>query len=114
MDSVIFNQEPPKGVYSGIMPCSISQFTRLGVLWPARLSNTNSIRSGGRSSDSGGGSSSPSHQDSHKSLLVLGSKSWAGAGWSARMSLNCCFSQGCRTAFGQLVTPLTRTCPSEG
>lgn len=113
MDSVIFNQEPPKGVYSGMIPCSISQLTMLGVLWPLRLSQTNNIRSGGKSSNNGGGLLSPLHQDVHIARLVSGSTTETG-GRFARMSLNSCCNQGCRTVFGQLVTPLTRTSPVEG
>ena len=114
IDSVMFNQEPPSGVYSGMIPCWISQSTKTGVLWPLRLSQTNSIRSGGRSSGNGGGLSSPAHQRSHNARLVFGSRLSSGAGKSARMALNCCCNHGCKTVFGQLVTPLTRTCPSEG
>ena len=32
----------------------------------------------------------------------------------ARMAESSCFSQGCNTVLGQLVTPVTRTCPSAG
>jgi hypothetical protein len=34
IDSVMFNQEPPRGVYYGMIPCWISQSTKIGVLWP--------------------------------------------------------------------------------
>jgi len=114
IDSVMFNQEPPKGVYSGMMPCWISQSTKLDVLWPLRLSQINSMRSGGKSSGNGGGVSSPARQHSHKARLVFESKSSDGVGRSDRMSPSSCCNQGCKTAFVQLVTPLTRTCPSEG
>lgn len=114
IDSVMFNQEPPRGVYNGLIPCWINQSTMLGLLWPARLSQINSIRSGGRSSGNGGGLSSPTRQTSHNAQLVSGSRLSGGEGKSARMVLNSCFNHGCKTAFVQLVTPLTRTCPSEG
>jgi hypothetical protein len=114
IDSVMFNQEPPRGVYNGMMPCWISQSTKIGVLWPLRLSQTNSMRSGGRSSGNGGGLSSPAHQYSHNAWLASGSRLTSGADKSARMTLNSCCNHGCKTVFEQLVTPLTRTCPSEG
>ena len=114
IDSVMLSQEPPRGVYNGMIPCWINQSTMLGVLWPARLSQINSTRSGGRSSGNGGGLSSPTRQTSHNARLVSGSRLLGGAGKSVRMVLNSCFNHGCKTAFVQLVTPLTRTCPSEG
>jgi hypothetical protein len=114
IDSLMFNQEPPKGVYNGMIPCWISQSTKLGVLWPLRLSQTNSTRSGGKSSGNGGGWSSPAHQHFYNARLISGSRSSAGVGRSSRMALSSCCNQGCKTVFGQLVTPLTRTCPSEG
>ena len=114
IDSVMFNQEPPKGVYNGMIPCCISQSTKLGVLWPLRLSQINSIRSAGKSSGNDGGLSSPTHQCSHNARLVCGPRSTGGVGRSARMALSSCCNQGCKTVFGQLVTPLTRTCPLEG
>ena len=49
MLSAMFSHDPPTGVYSGMMPCSNSQQTNAGVLCPARLSSTSSIRSGGSS-----------------------------------------------------------------
>ena len=114
IDSVMFSQEPPRGVYNGMIPCWINQSTMPGVLWPARLSQTNSIRSGGRSSGNAGGLSSPTRQTSHNARLISGSRLSGGEGKSARMALNSCCNHGCRTAFVQLVIPLTRTCPSEG
>lgn len=73
-------QEPPKGVYNGMIPCWISQSTKLGVLWPLRLSQTKSIRSGGKSSGNGGGWSSPVHQLFHNARLISGSKTSVGVG----------------------------------
>jgi len=114
IDSAMFNQEPPKGVYNGMTPCWISQSTKIAVLCPLRLSQIKSIRNGGKSSGSDRGLSSPAHQHSHNARFVSGSRSSGGLGRSVRMALNSCCSQGCKTVFGQLVTPLTRTCPSEG
>jgi hypothetical protein len=97
IDSVMFNQEPPKGVYSGMMPCWISQSTKLDVLWPLRLSQINSIRSVGKSSGNGGGLSSPAHQCFHNARLVSGSSSSDGADRSARIALSSRCSHGCKT-----------------
>ncbi len=47
MDSVMFSQDPLIGVYSGMTPWASSQTTNRAVRWPARLSMTSSIRSGG-------------------------------------------------------------------
>ena len=44
----MFSHDPPTGVYSGMIPCSNSQQTNAGVLCPARLSSTSSIRKGRR------------------------------------------------------------------
>ena len=49
MLSAMFSHDPPTGVYSGMIPCANSQQTNSGVLCPARLSSTRSIRSGGNS-----------------------------------------------------------------
>jgi hypothetical protein len=114
MDSVIFNQEPPSGVYKGMIPCWISHSTILGVLWPVRLSQTNNSRSRGKSLGSGGGSSKPAHQHSHRVRFVSGLKSSAADGSSSRMAPSSSFSQGCKMALVQLVMPLTRTCPVMG
>jgi hypothetical protein len=37
MDSAMFNQEPPSGVYNGIIPCDINQQTNAAFLWPLKL-----------------------------------------------------------------------------
>lgn len=114
IDSLMFNQEPPRGVERGMIPCWISQSTRLGVVWPARLSPTTSLRRGGKSSDRGGGWLSPTPQRSHNARLVSGSSPAPGGRSSSKMALSSCFNQGGRTVFGQLVPPVTRTCPVEG
>ena len=54
MLSAMFSHDPPTGVYSGMIPCANSQQTNAGVLCPARLSSTSSIRSGGNSAGSVG------------------------------------------------------------
>src|SRR5262249_54845225 len=59
MLSAMFSHDPPTGVYSGMTPCANSQQTNSGVLCPARLSSTSSIRSGGRSASSVGLTVSP-------------------------------------------------------
>ena len=115
MDSVMFNQEPPKGVYKGMIPCWNSHSTMLGVLWPVRLSQTNSIRSRGKSLGNGGGSSNPAHQHSHRAWFVSGSRSAVTGGSVFTRAFSFSFSQGCKTALLQLVTPLTPlACPVPG
>ena len=47
MDSAIFNPLPLMGVYSGMMPCAISQHTNATLLWPLRLSRISNNRKGG-------------------------------------------------------------------
>src|SRR5437588_141024 len=46
LTSVMFSQDPLSGVYSGMMPCSNNHTTKCAVRCPARLSMTNSNRSG--------------------------------------------------------------------
>jgi hypothetical protein len=86
----------------------------LGVLWPLRLSQTNSIRSRGKSVGNGSGLSNPLHQYSHRAWFVSGSGSSVTGGSASTMALSSSLSQGCRTALVQLVMPLTRTCPVLG
>src|SRR6516164_437672 len=74
MLSAMFSHDPPNGVYSGMTPWANSHSTNSGVLCPARLSSTKSIRKGGsrcasvgltvkprcqRGSDGGSGGTSP-------------------------------------------------------
>jgi len=47
IDSAMFSHDPESGVSNGMIPCSNIQMTISGVLCPARLSITNSMRSGG-------------------------------------------------------------------
>jgi hypothetical protein len=111
--SAMFSQDPPTGVYKGMMPFSKSQQTSAAVLCPARLSSTNSIRSGGSSASSVGLIASPScHRSQAARQPAAGSA--GGAGRPARMAASSRLSQGCRTALGQVVTPCRRTRPSSG
>jgi hypothetical protein len=60
-------------VYRGMTPCANSQQTNAGVLWPARLSSTRSIRRGGGSAGRVGFSASPSCQRSQAARFAPGS-----------------------------------------
>ena len=115
MLSAMFSHDPPNGVYSGMTPWANSHNTNSGVLWPARLSSTKSIRKGGGRCASVGLTVSPCCQRSHDSRNALASgATTAGAGSPPRMAVSSCLSQPCRTSLGQPVTPLSWTRPSEG
>ena len=113
IDSAMLSQEPLSGVYSGMTPCSTSHSTRLGVLWPVRLSRTSSIRRGGRRSGSVNLTVSPSCQRA-QAVRHAASDSTGGSGSVARTAVSSASNQGCRTALAELVTPLTRTRPEAG
>jgi hypothetical protein len=113
IDSAMFSQEPLSGVYSGMTPWATSHRTRLGVLWPVRLSRTSSSRRGGRRSGRMNGMVSPACQRSQaarRSSSVWG----GGSGSVARTAVSSVSNQGCSTSLAALVTPLTRTCPEAG
>ena len=97
-----------------MMPCANSQQTNAGVLCPARLSSTSSIRSGGSSASSVGLIVRPSCHRSQAARHPVGRGSPGGSGIAARIAASSRFSQGCRTALGQAVTPSRRTWPSAG
>jgi hypothetical protein len=46
-DAALFNQEPPIGVESGIIPWSQNQRTRSAERCPASVSHTSTMRKGG-------------------------------------------------------------------
>jgi len=94
-------------------PCSTSQSTRAGVLWPVRLSRTSNSRRGGRRSGRVNRTVSPACQRSQAARRSA--SAWTGGSGSvARSAASSVLSQGCRTALAALVTPLTRTCPEAG
>ena len=105
----IFSQEPLKGVYRRAIPWPKHHCTRSSDLCPARLSWTNNIRKGGRSSGKRGGADKPSYHSAHVLRITAGSIRSGGAGRAAKMADSSCFSQGWRMLLGQLVTPLART-----
>ena len=77
--SAMFSQEPPTGVYKGMIPCANSQQTDSSILFPARLSRTRSIRSGGSSDSSVGLIERPScHRSQAAHHPVAGSPDGAG------------------------------------
>ena len=81
----MFSHDPPTGVYSGMIPCANSQQTNSGVLCPARLSSTRSIRSGGSSASSVGLIVSPScHRSQAARHPAAGSA--GGSGIAARIA----------------------------
>jgi hypothetical protein len=80
------------------------------VKCPARLSMTNSIRSGGSSSSSVSLTVRPVCHRCHTARLSASGKIFA-IGSESRMADNSVSNQACSTTFGQLVTPLTRTWP---
>ena len=74
---------------------------------------TNRRRKGGNFSHNVGLMVRPACQRSHAAQLSASSSILAG-GNACKMVSNSASSQACRTTFGQLVTPLTRTCPVAG
>jgi hypothetical protein len=116
IDSVMFNQEAPNGVYKTMIPSANIHNNSSGVLCPARLSKTNNILSGGSSWGNVTLSVSPSCQLFHKAWFSSGLTlpSSRGGGKSLRMASNCSLSQGWSTALGQLRTPFARTLPVAG
>lgn len=112
MLSAMFSHDPPTGVYTGMIPWANSHGTNSGVLCPARLSNTNSIRKGGNSAGGVGLTARPAGHRRHAirdARAVRG-----GSGKPARISDDSRFSQGWGAALGQVVTPSMRTRPSAG
>lgn len=113
----MFNQEPPSGVYNGIMPCDINQQTNAAFLWPLQLSKISSIRNGGNSSSRVKRTDNPSCQHAHAARFdaVFG-RSIRGATGDrvARIAANSAWSQGCNTALVLWVTPLPLTWPVAG
>lgn len=79
----MFSQDPPAGVYSGMILWANSQQTNSGVLWPAKLSGTKSTRSGGNSSSRAGLIDRPSnHRPQAERRPVAGSAGGPGiAAW---------------------------------
>src|SRR2546425_12657391 len=108
----MFNQLPPNGVYNGKIPCDNNQATNASVLWPARLSSTNSSRSGGNSVGKVRGVCNPCNHRSHAARAPLGVGGAAGS--RARMADNSCCNQPCKTVLVQEVMPCTRTAPVSG
>lgn len=68
----MFSHEPPSGVYKGAIPWANSQHTNSGVLCPARLSSTSSIRNGGISSSRLGFTERPPRHRAHSALVAAG------------------------------------------
>src|SRR2546428_426579 len=110
---IMFSQDPPSGVYSGMMLCWNNHTTSRGVRCPARLSMTNSNRSGGRFSHNVGLTLRPACQCSQAARLSSSGKIFAG-GKESRIDSNSASNQACNTTLGLLVTPLTRTWPVAG
>ena len=103
MLSAMFNQLPPSGVYNGKIPCANNHTTNTGVLWPARLSNTNNNRNGGNSAGNCRGLFNPCN---HRSHTVREAAGVGGPGGSvATRADNSCCNQPCKTALVQEVTP---------
>jgi len=91
-------QEPPRGVYSGMIPCSNNHSSRSGVRCPAKLSYTSRMRNGGREGLREGWPSHVSH--------------WAYSGrWLSRgsVSLGCFFSISASTSQSWALSQECRT-----
>ena len=108
-DSAMLSQDPLIGVYSGRMPCWNNQSTMLQLKWPARLSQTRSMRRGGN----GVVGSWPS-QVAQRARAGRWSSASVSGGRLASTAVSSAWSQGCSTALALLVTPLTRTRPEAG
>ena len=111
--SAMFSQDPPSGVYKGMMPCVNDQHTNAAVLCPARLSSTRGICSGGDSAGSVGWMVRPPCRRSQAPRAAASAPGGA-AGSPSRTPASSRRSQGCRTELGQAVTPSRRTCPPAG
>ena len=114
MSAAIFNQLPLIGVYSGMMPCAISQQTKVALLWPARLSRISNTRNGGNASSKVKRTDSPACQRAQAARFAAASGISSRGGRAAMIAVNSCCSQGCNTVLGVWVTPLTRNCPVAG
>src|SRR3954452_511266 len=97
-----------------MMPWRQSQSTISGVLWPARLSHTRRIRSGGRSAGRLKRTANPSCHACHRARLAAGSSGAALAGSAATICPKASFSQPCRTVFVPLVAGRRLTRPVAG
>ncbi len=96
IDSAIVSQEPPSGVYSGMIPCRNSHSTSSGVVCPARLSQMSSMRKGGNSTGKVGRIVKPACHTSHCArLAALGVRSMGGS--AATIAVNSACSHGCNT-----------------
>lgn len=100
IDSVMFNHEPPNGVYNTkLMPRANIHNKSSGVLCPARLSKTNNILNGGSSWGNVTRTVSPSCQLSHIARFSFGlrrSTDRGGGGKASTIALSRSFSQGCK------------------
>ncbi len=114
MLSAMFSHEPPTGVATGGIPWANSHRTNSGVLCPARLSSTNSIRKDGNSSGRVGLKPPARSSPPPPCRPRARAKSARGTAKAARISDNSRFSQGWSTALEQVVTPSIRTRPSVG
>ena len=101
IDSAIFNQEPPKGVYNGIMPCANNQRTNSAVVCPRKLSQIKSIRKPGSSWGRVMGRDKPTCQ-AFQSCRLVSAVSGAAGGNVSRIILNSAFNQGCKITFALL------------
>ena len=109
----MLSHEPLKGVYNGITPCATIHRTKAGVLWPVKLSKTNSMRKGGNSSGKVNFTPKPACQVSqHERFNVV--SGGIKTGQPASTVSNSPFNQGCKTALALLVTPLARSSPVWG
>jgi hypothetical protein len=87
-----------------MIPCRQSQTTISAVLWPARLSHTRSMRSGGSWAGKAKRSAKPSCQVSQAARVTTASASAAGGGSVVRTPSSRSLSQPCRTGLVQLPT----------
>ena len=109
----MFSHEPLKGVYTGLTPCATNPRTKSGVLWPAQLSQPNSLRTGGHWSGKVNFTPKPTGQASQPERfnLVAGG---IGTGQPASTVSNSPFNPGCKTAWALRVTPWARSSPVWG
>ena len=103
MLSALFSQLPPRGVYNGKIPCANSHATNGGVLGPAKLSSTNSIRNAGNSAGNSKGVVNPCNHRVQACLDVAGVGGTAG-NTSTRADHSGC-NQPCKTSLVHERTP---------
>src|SRR3954454_656235 len=114
IDSAMFNQLPPNGVYNGIMPCAHNHSTMAAVLCPAQLSHTSRARKAGSGSGKVKRTDKPSCHAAHCFRLASGSVTGPADGSAASFFSSSSSSQAWRTTLVTCAAGWTSTVPVAG